>query len=50
MADPHCCLPTDRMHGAGSEGLFPVIVTPSDPKIESVLSVLAILGSAGFWV
>lgn len=42
----------NRTHGAGNEGLLPVIITPSDPDIESVLSVLEILGSAGFrvWV
>ena len=38
------------IHGAGNEGLLPVLITSSHQKIESVLSVLAILGSAGFWV
>ena len=49
MADPYC-FQTDGIHGAGNEVLLPVIITPRDPKTESVHSVFAVLGSAGFWV
>lgn len=47
-----CCFPIDRIQGAGNGGLSPlptpppIIIAPSDPEIESVLSILAILGSS----
>lgn len=48
MADTCYSFPIDRTHGAGSEWLLSVIITPSDLETASVLSVLAVLDSAGF--
>lgn len=41
MADTGCFFPVDRIRGPGNDRLRPVIVTPSDPEMGSVLCVLA---------
>lgn len=41
MADTGCFFPVDRIRGPGNDCLRPVIVTPSDPEMGSVLCVLA---------